>query len=61
MSMKFRSIPIIIEAFRYNIDPRPDWFQDEVTKNTILTYEDHCIMKLPGTDEERVGVGEYII
>ena len=40
--MKFRKKPVVIEAFRYNVDPRPDWFQDRVTANTIVTFEDEC-------------------
>ena len=40
---KFRKKPVIIEAFIIGIDPRPDWFQNEVTKNTITTHtlDDH--------------------
>ena len=40
--MKYRKRPIVVEAFRYYIDPRPDWFQDKVTLNEIITYETHC-------------------
>ena len=36
--MKYRKKPIVIEAFRMGIDPRPDWFQSEVTKNRIITH-----------------------
>ncbi|KGE20050.1 hypothetical protein PWYN_12400 [Paenibacillus wynnii] len=35
---KFRKKPVVIEAFRIGIDPRPDWFQDKVTSNEIVTY-----------------------
>jgi hypothetical protein len=35
---KYRKKPVVIEAFRMGIDPRPDWFQDEVTKNNITTH-----------------------
>ena len=40
--MNFRKKPVVIEAFQYGIDPRPDWFDDKVTTNDIIT---HC-----GTD-----------
>lgn len=36
--MKYRKKPIIIEAFCYNIDPRPDWFMDKVSSNEITTH-----------------------
>jgi len=35
---KYRKNPIVIEAFRMGIDNRPDWFQDKVTKNEIITH-----------------------
>ena len=35
--MKYRKKPIVVEAFRMGIDPRPDWFQSEVVKNRIIT------------------------
>lgn len=35
--MKYRKKPIVVEAFRMGIDPRPDWFQSEVAKNRIIT------------------------
>ena len=39
---KFRKKPVEIEAFRYGIDARSDWFQDKVTSNDIITnYPDH--------------------
>lgn len=40
--MKFRKKPVVIEAFRYNIDIRPDWFQDKVSSNDIITSEESC-------------------
>lgn len=39
MGNKYRKKPVVIEAFRYGIDGRPDWFQDKVTNNEIIT---HC-------------------
>lgn len=35
---EFIKKPIVIEAFRMGIDPRPDWFQDKVTANEITTF-----------------------
>lgn len=36
--MKYRKKPVVIEAFRMGIDPRPDWFQDKVSEDVIRTY-----------------------
>lgn len=33
---KFRKKPVVIEAFRYYIDPMPDWFIDEVSSRDII-------------------------
>ncbi len=35
---KYKKIPVIIEAFKYVYDPRPNWFDDKVTSNDIITY-----------------------
>lgn len=35
---KFRKKPVVIEAFRMGIDSRPDWFQDKVSENEIITH-----------------------
>lgn len=37
--MKYRKKPVVIEAFRMGIDNRPDWFQDKVSEDKIVTYE----------------------
>ncbi len=34
---KFRKKPVVIKAFRMGIDSSPDWFQDKVTANEIIT------------------------
>ena len=39
---QYRKKPVVIEAFQYGVDARPDWFCDKVTTNEIIT---HC-----GTD-----------
>jgi hypothetical protein len=42
---QYRKKPVVIEAFRYGIDNRPDWFNDKVTANEIVTYLGYDIMK----------------
>ena len=39
---RWRKKPVVIEAFRYRIDDRPEWFCDKVTTGEIMTYETHC-------------------
>jgi ribosomal protein L32 len=36
--MQYRKKPVVIDAFMYGIEPRPDWFNDKVTSNDIITY-----------------------
>lgn len=56
----YKKKPVEIEAFRYWMDGRPDWFCDKVTTNEIVTYTTHCEIKtLEGT--MRGEVGDYII
>ena len=39
--MKYRKKPVVIEAFRFQIDAAaPDWFMDRVTDNIIITHKD---------------------
>jgi hypothetical protein len=67
--MEYRKKPIVIEAFKYGIEPRPDWFNDKVTSNKIITYvgtdirdssEYYCEIKtLEGI--MRGNCGDYII
>ncbi len=42
--MKYRKKPVVIEAFRFRIQNIPDWFMDEVSRNLIITHEDHCLI-----------------
>lgn len=71
--MKYRTKPIVIEAFRIGMDARPDWFQDKVTTNDITTYsldketgnvfdfhKTFCIIKTPEGDM-RGNYGDFII
>lgn len=59
----FRKKPVVIEAYCFNQvreDSRPDWFQDRVTANEIITYPDHAIIKtLEGV--MRADLGDWII
>jgi len=67
--MEYRKKPVVIEAFKYGIEPRPDWFNDKVTSNKIITYvgtdirdssEYYCEIKtLEGI--MRGNCGDYII
>jgi hypothetical protein len=70
--LKYRKKPVVIEAFRMGIDARPDWFQDKVSSNDIITYSNepdqgpfnfrktYCDIKtLEGT--MRGEYGDYII
>ena len=34
---RFRKRPVVIDAFRMGIDPRPDWFTEKVTRKEITT------------------------
>lgn len=36
--MKYRKLPVIIEAFRLGIDNIPDWFMDKVSTNEIILH-----------------------
>jgi response regulator of citrate/malate metabolism len=56
----YRKKPIIIEAFIYWEENRPDWFCDKVTTNEIITFTTHCeINTLEGV--MRAEIGDYII
>lgn len=58
--MKYRKKPVVIEAFKFYEDFRPDWFCDKVSTNEIITYDTHCEIKtLEGV--MRGEIGDYII
>jgi len=69
MAQQYRKKPVVIEAFKYGIDNRPDWFNDKVTTNEIVTHvgydlrspeEFYCEIKtLEGV--MRGNCGDYII
>lgn len=68
--MKYRKKPVVIEAFRFYIDPMPDWFMDKVSSGEVtlprLDYErysiskDCCEIKTLGV-AMKASVGDYII
>ncbi len=35
---QYRKKPVVIEAFKMGVDARPDWFQDKVSSNEIITF-----------------------
>jgi hypothetical protein len=35
---KYRKKPIEVEAFRFYVDPMPDWFTDKVTRNEVVLH-----------------------
>ena len=37
---KYRKKPVVVEAFKFYVDPMPDWFMDKVTSNDIILR--HC-------------------
>jgi hypothetical protein len=44
---QYRKKPVVIEAYCFDQQPgnyRPDWFQDRVTSNVIVTFPDHAII-----------------
>lgn len=63
--MKFRKKPVVIEAYQFtqNTDarnPRPDWFQDAVTRDEVTTHPDCAfIHTLEGT--MRAELGDWVI
>lgn len=72
---KFRKKPVVIEAFIMGVDPRPGWFQNNVTDRVINTFlvdskdeanspfefkKTYCLIKtLEG--EMKGDYGDYII
>lgn len=60
---RFRKKPVEIEAYcfdqvRENV--RPDWFQDAVTQNMIVTFADRAVVKTLEGDMT-ANLGDWII
>ena len=52
--MKYAYNDNIIEAFRIGVDPIPDWFMDDVTKNKAILHKDH-----EGNTYAEIRTGDY--
>lgn len=35
---KYRKKPVLVEAFKFYVDPMPDWFMDKVTTNEVILF-----------------------
>lgn len=60
---KFRKKPVVIEAYCFNQvreNCRPDWFQDAVTRNVVITYKDRAVIKTLEGDMT-ASLGDWII
>lgn len=64
---KYRKKPVIIKAFKMGIDNRPDWFQNKVSNDEIITHKvekgskkTYCIIKTLEGDMKG-DYGDYII
>ncbi len=60
---RYRKKPVVIEAYCFNQkheNYRPDWFQDAVSENKIVTFEDYAVIPtLEGM--MRSDLGDWII
>jgi hypothetical protein len=36
---QYRKKPMVIEAFKYGIDDKPNWFNDKLPTKEIMTFE----------------------
>jgi len=45
---KYRKKPVVIEAFRFYVDPMPDWFMDKVSSNDVIL--NNCNYDTPQDD-----------
>lgn len=60
---QYRKKPVVIDAYCYDQqrdNHRPDWFQDRVSDNTVVTHRDHAIIKTLEGDM-RADLGDWII
>src|SRR5699024_7203884 len=68
--MKYRKKQVVIESFRFYIDPMPDWFMDKVSTNEVTLHkcnhnqygikEAYCEIKTLGVIMIANG-GDYIV
>lgn len=63
MMHQFRKKPVVIEAYCFDgkrDNPRPYWFQDAVTQNMIVTFQDRAIISTIEGDMSAM-LGDWII
>ena len=58
--MYFKTKPIIIEAFRFNVDQEPDWFKGRVKSHQIFPLGDRCTIQTMNGPAVAF-IGDYII
>ena len=59
-NIRYKSLPLMIEAFRYNVDLKPAWFMSKIVSLEVVATEDSCLIRTPdGT--MRALKGDYII
>ncbi|MCR4362057.1 hypothetical protein NUG13_12030 [Bacillus subtilis] len=46
---KYRKKPVVVEAFKFYVEPMPDWFMDKVTTNDVIL--NNCNYNRFGIDE----------
>ena len=62
MMPRYRKKPVVIEAFRFQIDEvMPDWFTEEMNQNAIVTHEDGSCIITTLEGAMRADYGDYII
>lgn len=57
---RYHTLPEEVDAFKYGVDVRPEWFQDKVSSNDIVTADTHCFIKTL-TSQITAEHGDYII
>ena len=60
--MKYRKKPVVIEAFRFQIDnAMPDWFNEKRITNEIVTHDDGTVEIETLEGVMKANRGDYII
>jgi len=60
--MKYRKKPVVIEAFRFQIDKAmPDWFNEKRITNEIVTHDDGTVEIKTLEGMMKANKGDYII
>lgn len=67
---RYRKKPLVIEAFKFYVDPMPDWFMDKVSSNDVILRNcnyneyniDEAYCEIKTLDGTMIGNGgDYII